>query len=61
MKMKHFFSAVLVLAAQISLLAQEITIHNGAQFQVTSAEFVETVVDANDQGTSFFDKSRIYR
>lgn len=55
--MKHFFSAVLVLAAQISLLAQEITIHNGAQFQVTSAEFVETVVDANDQGTSFLTRA----
>ncbi|MBL7897049.1 MAG: hypothetical protein JNJ99_00850 [Crocinitomicaceae bacterium] len=41
----------------INSTAQEIKIHNGAQFTVTSLESVETVLDASDNQTSFLTRA----
>lgn len=38
-------------------MAQEVQIHNGAQFQVTSLETVETVINASDSETSFLTRA----
>lgn len=57
----NFFTKLtfLLVMLTVSVLAksQEIQIHNGAQFQVTSLETVETVMDASDSQTSFLTRA----
>jgi len=52
-----FFAIVVITAFASKLYAQEIEIQNGAQFQVTSLEMVEAVIDASDAGTSFLTRA----
>ncbi|MBK9190340.1 MAG: hypothetical protein IPM77_01960 [Crocinitomicaceae bacterium] len=56
---KKLLSIVTLFIAGLGLQsnAQEIKIHNGAQFTVTSLESVETVIDANDNQTSFLTRA----
>ncbi|MBK7127773.1 MAG: hypothetical protein IPM74_14965 [Crocinitomicaceae bacterium] len=56
---KRILSFLIAGMALTSLPAfsQTIEVHNGAQFQVTSLESVETIIDVSEQGTSFLTRA----
>lgn len=56
MQMKKRILSFLIAGMALTSLpafSQTIEVHNGAQFQVTSLESVETIIDVSEQGTSF--------